>query len=67
MANNRFEIGKGQGVLKGIKVITDTKTGVQYLFAWDGYAGGLTVLVDKNGKPLVDKNYIDDNEKKPTE
>ena len=52
---DRFLIGRGQGVLKGIRIITDKKTGVQYLFAWDGYAGGLTLLVDKDGKPLIEK------------
>lgn len=52
----RFEIQKG-GLMEGTKIIVDTKTGVQYLFAWSGYAGGLTVLVDKDGKPMIDKNY----------
>jgi len=55
MEKDRFLIGKGQGVMKGIRVITDTRTGVQYLFAWDGYAGGLTLLVDKDGKPLIER------------
>ena len=35
------------------KVIVDRVTGVNYLFFHDGYAGGLTVLVDAMGKPLV--------------
>ncbi|MCL2738316.1 MAG: DUF6440 family protein [Bacteroidales bacterium] len=52
---DRFLIGARKGALKGFRVITDTKTGVQYLFIWDGYAGGLTVLVDKEGKPLIGK------------
>nr|WP_286134005.1 DUF6440 family protein [Bacillus sp. AFS053548] len=26
---------------------------MQYLFSWDGYAGGLTPLLDKDGKPVV--------------
>jgi hypothetical protein len=35
--------------------VKDTETGVHYLF-WDsGYGGGLTVMVDAEGKPLVDK------------
>lgn len=57
MKDNRFEIQKG-GLLEGTKIITDTKTGVQYLFAWSGYAGGLTLLVDKEGKPMIDKNIV---------
>ena len=34
-------------------IYADRKTGVNYLFAQNGYAGGLTVLVDANGKPIV--------------
>jgi len=55
MDEDRFLISKTKGALKGTRVITDTKTGVQYLFVWDGYAGGLTLLVDKDGKPLIEK------------
>ena len=31
----------------------DTHTGVQYFFHQSGYAGGLSVLVDAEGKPLL--------------
>ena len=31
----------------------DTKTGVNYLWHDEGYAGGLTVLLDRDGKPVV--------------
>ena len=34
-------------------VLVDRKTGVNYLFAQAGYAGGLCVLVDRDGKPIV--------------
>ena len=51
----RFVVSNREGKLEGIKIITDTETGVQYLFAFEGYAGGLTVLLDKDGKPLVEK------------
>jgi len=37
----------------GTTVLVDKKTGVNYLFAQGGYAGGLTVLVDAMGKPIV--------------
>lgn len=38
------------------KIITDNETGVQYLFVSDGYGqGGLTVLVDADGKPLIEE------------
>lgn len=36
-------------------VITDTETGVQYLYAERSYSGGLTVLLDADGKPLTAK------------
>jgi hypothetical protein len=34
-------------------VLVDRKTGVNYLFATSGNAGGLTVLVDAQGNPVV--------------
>ena len=34
-------------------ILVDKVTGVNYLFVQSGYAGGLTVLVDANGKPIV--------------
>lgn len=34
-------------------ILVDKKTGVNYLFTSSGYAGGLTVLLDKDGKPIV--------------
>ena len=34
-------------------VYVDRQTGVNYLFTQNGHAGGLTVLVDREGKPLV--------------
>ena len=34
-------------------ILVDKETGVNYLYAASGYGGGLTVLVDANGKPIV--------------
>lgn len=34
-------------------IIVDTETGVMYLFRGAGYRGGLTVMVDADGKPLI--------------
>ena len=36
-----------------MEIYVDKKTGVNYLFAQSGYAGGLCVLVDRDGKPIV--------------
>ena len=33
----------------------DKETGVNYLFVQSGYAGGLTPLLDADGKPVVTK------------
>ena len=35
------------------RVLVDRETGVNYLWTASGYAGGLTVLVDAEGKPIV--------------
>jgi hypothetical protein len=53
----RFVLSEKKGIREGTRIITDTKTGVQYLFANWGTAGGLTLLVDKDGKPLIDEKY----------
>ena len=34
-------------------IYVDRKTGVNYLFAQGGNTGGLCVLVDRDGKPIV--------------
>ena len=49
----RFEKVYGQGVFTGNEIWVDTETGVQYLSHSAGYSGGLTVLVDAEGKPLL--------------
>ena len=49
----RFEKVYGQGALTSNEIWVDTETGVQYLFHCAGSAGGMTVLVDAEGKPLL--------------
>ena len=49
----RFEKVYTQGNLSGVQILVDKETGVNYLFAFEGYAGGLTVLLDRNGKPVI--------------
>ena len=34
-------------------ILVDKKTGVNYLFVQSGYAGGLTPLLDREGKPII--------------
>ncbi|WP_372997379.1 DUF6440 family protein [Lutispora sp.] len=40
-------------MMTGFRIIQDRETGVNYLLAFEGNAGGLTVLLDENGKPVV--------------
>ena len=35
------------------QILVDRLTGVNYLFVQNGYAGGLTVLLDRNGNPII--------------
>ena len=55
MAKERFVEVYNQGLVNVAKVIVDTETGVNYLLAsHDLRVGtGLTVMVDKDGKPVV--------------
>ena len=37
------------------EIWVDRETGVNYLFIQSGYAGGLTPLLDAEGKPIITK------------
>ena len=50
--DKRFEKTYSQG-MGTVEIWVDKETGVNYLFCARGYAGGLTVLLDKDGKPVV--------------
>ena len=53
--DDRFQIiqQEGNGLTSPqITVLMDTATGVHYLFASSGNAGGLCPLVDREGGPL---------------
>ena len=41
------------GFLGSNEVWVDTQTGVQYFYHGGGYGGGMAVLVDAEGKPLL--------------
>lgn len=53
MNKNRFEKVYSQGVMQGVEIWVDTATGVNYMFCYGGNAGGLTPLLDSDGKPIV--------------
>lgn len=54
--NNRFEIISEEviNMATGNRILKDKETGVLYLFHYSGYAGGLTLMTDNDGKPLTD-------------
>lgn len=47
---DRFELVHEEG---SMNVVVDKETGVMYLFLRAGYAGGVTVMVDADGNPLI--------------
>ena len=55
MANDRFVEVYNQGIVNVATIIVDTDTGVNYLMGSHNKANGtgLTVLVDRDGKPIV--------------
>lgn len=53
MADERFIKTYTQGVTNVTEIWVDKQTGVNYVFHMSGYAGGLTPLLDKDGKPVI--------------
>lgn len=51
--DDRFEKVYVQGIVNVIEIWVDRETGVNYLFHGSGNAGGLTVLLDAEGKPVI--------------
>lgn len=50
---NRFVKTYSQGAFDTMEIWVDRETGVNYLFHWNGSAGGMTPLLDAEGKPVV--------------
>lgn len=55
MAEKRFVKTYSQGgwADNEMEIWVDTQTGVNYLYSQSGHAGGMTVLVDREGKPII--------------
>ena len=53
MARKRFIQTYVQGTIDVTEIFVDRETGVNYLFRSTGNAGGLTPLLDQDGKPVV--------------
>ena len=51
--DERFEKVYSQGAINITEIWVDKETGVNYVFHASGNAGGLTVLLDRDGKPVI--------------
>ena len=58
MAKDRFDIKEKETInlLTETMIIVDKETGVNYLYVHRGYGGGLTPLIDADGKPIITKD-----------
>ena len=54
---DRFEKIYSQGTLSATEIWVDKETGINYLYHSSGYSGGMTVLLDREGKPVVSRVY----------
>ena len=53
MAKERFEKVHTQGFVEVTEIWVDRETGVNYIFHSSGSAGGMTPLLDRDGKPVI--------------
>ena len=52
--DERFEKIYSQGAINVMEIWVDKETGIQYLFHASGSAGGLTPLLNREGKPVTE-------------
>ena len=57
MGNDRFEKVYSQGAMNVTEIWIDKESGVNYLYHASGYSGGLTPLLDREGKPVISPIY----------
>ena len=53
MADKRFVKVYSQGTFNAMEIWVDKETGVNYIFHQSGYAGGMTILLNREGKPVI--------------
>ena len=51
--NDRFEKVYSQGTMNVMEIWVDRETGVNYVVHASGYAGGMTPLLDRDGKLVI--------------
>ncbi len=54
---DRFKKVYGQGSVTTTEIWVDTETGVNYIYHTAGGSGGLTVLLDHDGKPVITHEF----------
>jgi hypothetical protein len=59
--DKRFEKTYSQR-LGEMEIWVDKETGVNYLYRQSGYSGGMTVLLDREGKPVITAVTDNDSE-----
>ncbi|MDY3274507.1 MAG: DUF6440 family protein [Agathobacter sp.] len=57
MGNDRFEKVYSQGAMNVTEIWIDKESGVNYLYHASSYSGGLTPLLDREGKPVISPVY----------
>ena len=57
MDNKRFKRTYSQGTMNVMEIWVDKETGVNYVFHVSGYSGGMTPLLDREGKPVISNIY----------
>ena len=57
--NDRFikTYTQGSGLTQLVQIWVDKKTGVNYVFMQSGYGGGLSPLLNADGKPVITPVY----------
>ena len=60
--NDRFIRAYSKGFSAVNEIWIDREPGVNYLFHVSGYSGGLTPLLDKDGKPVITDAYTLEHE-----
>lgn len=58
MKSERFEKIYTQGHINVTEIWVDRETGVNYVYHAAGYSGGLTPLLDSEGKPVVSQDIV---------
>ena len=60
--DDRFIRTYSKGISTVNEIWVDRETGVNYFFHAAGYSGGLTPLLDKDGKPVITDAYTLEHE-----